>query len=214
MVPAEDAGCGKGGFKWLGTPTEVMVLLPALAERMRTAAPNMTLEIVAWHDRAYEDLEAGRIDLGLSPVAAPLPLEAETLFKEEFVCLLGAKQKFRSLRFRLKQYLELPHLVVAVLAHQQTLVDRPLGDLGLRRRVALSVPFFVPAVVAVAHSDLVLTLPRKLVKAVAAMVNVRTAEPPPEIKSFQYFMVWHPRLTAELARMWFREQLRTAAKTV
>ena len=58
-----------------------MVLLPALAERMRTAAPNMTLEIVAWHDRAYQDVEAGRIDLALSAVAAPLPLETETLFE-------------------------------------------------------------------------------------------------------------------------------------
>ena len=46
-------------------------------------------------------------------------------------------------------------------------LDRPLADLGLRRRVALSVPFFVPAVAAVAGSDLVVTLPRKLAKAVA-----------------------------------------------
>jgi hypothetical protein len=64
-------------------------------------------------------------------------------------------------------------------------LDRPLADLGLRRRFALSVPFLVPAVAAVAGSDLVLTLPRKLAKAVAAMANVRFVEPPPEIKSFQ-----------------------------
>ena len=191
-----------------------MVLLPALAERMRTAAPNMTLEIVAWHDRAYQDVEAGRIDLALSAVAAPLPLETETLFEEDFVCLLGANQKLRSRRLTLKQYLELPHLVVAILANQQTLVDRPLADLGLRRRVALSVPFFVPAVFAVAQSDLVVTLPRKVAKAVTAMANVRTAEPPPEIRSFPYFMVWHPRLTSEPAHVWFREQLRMVARTV
>ena len=93
-------------------------------------------------------------------------------------------------------------------------LDRPLADLGLRRRVALSVPFLVPAVAAVAGSDLVLTLPRKLAKAVAAMANVRFVEPPPEIKSFQYFIVWHPRLTAEPAQVWFREQLRIVAKTI
>jgi DNA-binding transcriptional LysR family regulator len=53
-----------------------------------------------------------------------------------------------------------------------------------------------------------------LAKAVAAMANVRSVEPPPEIKSFQYFMVWHPRLTAEPAQVWFREQLRIVAKTI
>ena len=184
-----------------------IVLLPALTQRIRTAAPDITLEIVAWHDRSFEDVEAGKIDLALSPLAAPSPLETERLFKEDFVCLLGAEHKLRSRRFTLKQYLELAHVAVGAL-------DRPLADLGLRRRVALSVPFLVPAVAAVAGSDLVVTLPRKLAKAVAAMANVRFVEPPPEIKSFQYFMVWHPRLTAEPAQVWFREQLRIVAKTI
>jgi DNA-binding transcriptional LysR family regulator len=191
-----------------------IVLLPALTQRIRPAAPDVTLEIVAWHDRSFEDVEAGKIDLALSPLAAPSPLETERLYKEDFVCLLGADHKLRSGRFTLKQYLELSHVVVTVLANRQTFVDRPLADLGLRRRVALSVPFFVPAVAAVAGSDLVLTLPRKLAKAVAGMANVRSVEPPPEIKSFQYFMVWHPRLTAEPAQVWFREQLRIVAKTI
>ena len=184
-----------------------IVLLPALTQRIRTAAPDMTLEIVAWHDRSFEDVEAGKIDLAVSPLAAPSPLETERLFKEDFVCLLGADHEFRSRRFTLKQYLELSHVAVGAL-------DRPLADLGLRRRVALSVPFLVAAVAAVAGSDLVLTLPRKLAKAVAAMANVRSVEPPPEIKSFQYFMVWHPRLTAEPAQVWFREQSRIVAKAI
>ena len=184
-----------------------IALLPALTQRIRTAAADITLEIIAWHDRSFEDVEAGKIDLALSPLAASSPLETERLFKEDFVCLVGADHKLRSRRFTLKQYLELSHVAVGTL-------DRPLADLGLRRRVALSVPFLVPAVAAVAGSDLVLTLPRKLAKAVAAMANVRFVEPPPEIKSFQYFMVWHPRLTAEPAQVWFREQLRIVAKTI
>ena len=148
-----------------------IALLPALTQRIRTAAPDITLEIVAWHDRSFEDVEAGKIDLALSPLAASSPLETERLFKEDFVCLVGADHKLRS-------------------------------------------PFLVPAVAAVAGSDLVLTLPRKLAKAVAAMAKVRSVEPPPEIKSLQYFMVWHPRLTAEPAQVWFREQLRIVAKTI
>ena len=184
-----------------------IALLPALTQRIRAAAADITLEIIAWHDRSFEDVEAGKIDLALSPLAAPSPLETERLFKEDFVCLLGADHKLRSRRFTLKQYLELAHVAVGAL-------DRPLADLGLRRRVALSVPFLVPAVAAVAGSDLVVTLPRKLAKAVAAMANVRFVEPPPEIKSFQYFMVWHPRLTAEPAQVWFREQLQIVAKSI
>jgi len=59
---------------------------------------------------------------------------------------------------------------------------------------------------AAAGSDLVLTLPRKL-EGSRCDGEVRSVEPPPEINSVQYFMIWHPRLTAEPARVWFREQL-------
>ena len=82
-----------------------IVLLPALTQRIRTAAPDITLEIIAWHDRSFEDVEAGKIDLALSPLAAPAPLVTETLYKEDFVCLLGGGHKLRSRRFTLKQYL-------------------------------------------------------------------------------------------------------------
>jgi DNA-binding transcriptional LysR family regulator len=47
-----------------------IVLLPALTQRIRTAEPDTTLEVVAWHDRTFEDMEAGKIDLALSPLAA------------------------------------------------------------------------------------------------------------------------------------------------
>jgi DNA-binding transcriptional LysR family regulator len=110
-----------------------IVLLPALTQRIRTTAPDMTLEIVAWHDRSFEDVEAGKIDLAVSSLTAPSALETERLFKEDFVCLLGADHEFRSRRFTLKQYLELSHVVVGAL-------DRPLADLGLRRRAQCSVP--------------------------------------------------------------------------
>ena len=62
--------------------------------------------------------------------------------------------------------------------------------------------------------DLTLTLPRRLAESSASMPGVRVVEPPHEIKGFSYFMVWHPRLTAEPAHAWFREQLRMAARTL
>ena len=139
-----------------------MVLLPALARRMRTYAPNMTLEVVGWHDRVYDDTESGRIDVALTPIPVPASLEGEVLFEEDFVCVLGSQRKRPASRLTLKQYLDAPHAIVNVLAGQQTLVDRPLAELGLRRRVALIVPFFVPATLAILDTDLILTIPRRL----------------------------------------------------
>jgi DNA-binding transcriptional LysR family regulator len=116
-------------------------------------------------------------------------------------------------RFTLEQYLDLPHAVVKTWQGQQTFPDRPLSELGLKRRVALITPYFVPTIFAIARTDLVVTVPRRLAKITTAMAAVRMVEPPREIKSFPYFMVWHPRLTDEPAHVWFREQLRTAVRT-
>lgn len=67
---------------------------------------------------------------------------------------------------------------------QQALVDRPLAQLGLKRRVALSLPFFVPAIFAIARSDLIVAVPRKLAKITAAMAGVRVVDPPARSKPF------------------------------
>jgi len=46
------------------------------------------------------------------------------------------------------------------------------------------------------------------------MAGVRVVEAPREIKSFPYFMAWHPRLTREPAHKCFREQLRSVVRIV
>jgi DNA-binding transcriptional LysR family regulator len=89
---------------------------------------------------------------------------------------------------------------------QQTLVERPLAQLGAKRRVVLTVPYFVPAIFAVAYTDMIVTVPGKLAKAVGLIPGIRYAHPPKELKPFPYFMAWHPRLSVEPAHVWFRDQ--------
>src|SRR5258708_8064253 len=190
------------------------ILLPALLERVRKAAPHARLEISAWRTQAYEDVVAGRIDLALSAEAVPPILESELIFDLDFVCLVGSAQPVRMRRFTLKQYLQLPHALIETLDGQQTMVDRPLAQLGVKRRVALRLPFFVPAIFAIAKTDLVLTVPRRLAKITGPLAGLRVVEPPREIKAFPYFMAWHPRLTNEPAHAWFRNQLRTVTRSI
>jgi hypothetical protein len=55
---------------------------------------------------------------------------------------------------------------------QQTPVDRPLTELGLKRNAVLRGPCFVPAIFTVARSDLILTVPRRMGKIAAAIAAV------------------------------------------
>ncbi len=190
------------------------ILLPVLLERVRKAASHARLEISAWRTQAYEDVVAGRIDLALSAEAVPPTLESEVIFNLDFVCLVGSTQPVRKRRFTLKQYLQLPHALVETLGGQQTMVDRPLAQLGVKRRVALRLPFFLPAIFAIAKTDLVLTVPRKLAKVTAPIAGHRVVEPPRDIKAFPYFMAWHSRLNTEPAHAWLRDQVRAVARSL
>ena len=191
-----------------------MIVLPSLLASVRRAATHVTLEVSASGAETYEDVAAGRINTVLCAEEAPPSLESEMLFTLDFVCLVGAALRVRARRLTLKQYLEFEHVLVEIREGQQALVDRALSQLGAKRRVALTLPFFVPAIFAIAQTDLILTVPRRLAKITAVMAGVRVVEAPREIKSFPYFMAWHPRLTNEPAHKWFHEQLRSAVRTV
>jgi DNA-binding transcriptional LysR family regulator len=199
-------------FRLAMTDHASMIILPALMDHIRAIAPNVRVEAVAWNSRRYEDVAAGRLDTALSGEAPPPFLETEVLFNFDFVCLVGSAQRVRGRRLTLKQYLQLPHVLIDTLDGQQTMVDRPLAQLGVKRSVVLSMPFFVPAVVAIAHTDLILTVPRKLAAITAAVAGVRMIEAPREIEAFPYFMTWHSRVASEAAHVWFRELLRAAAR--
>jgi DNA-binding transcriptional LysR family regulator len=190
-----------------------MIVLPALLASLRRAATHVKVEVSASGGETYEHVAAGRIDTFLCAEEAPPSLDSEMLFTVDFVCLVGAALRIRGRRLTLKQYLEFEHALVEIRKGQQALVDRALAQLGEKRRVALTVPFFVPAIFAIAQTDLILTLPRRLAKLTAGMAGVRVVEAPREIKSFPYFMAWHPRLTNEPAHKWFHEQLRLAVRT-
>jgi DNA-binding transcriptional LysR family regulator len=122
-----------------------LIILPPLMNRIRALAPNVRVEASVWNDRRYEEVAAGRLDMALSAEAAPPFLETEVLFNVNFVCLAGSAQRIRCRRLTLTQYLQLPHVLIDTWDGQQTMVDRPLAQLGMKRPVVLSMPFFVPA---------------------------------------------------------------------
>jgi len=190
------------------------IFLPLLLECLRREAPQSELLVSVAEARTYDEVAAGRIDLSFRAEAPPSELESELLFNLDFVCLFGSRQPMRNRRLTLEKYLQLPHAMILTGEDHQAMVDRPLAQLGVKRRIALRIPFFISAVFAIAKTDLVLTVPRTLAKITAPMAGLRMTEAPREIKPFPYFMSWHPRLTNEAAHAWLREQVRAVARSL
>jgi DNA-binding transcriptional LysR family regulator len=190
------------------------ILLPPVLERLRKYAPDSELVLSAVGPHTHDEMAAGRIDLMLCAEEVPAEVENEIVCHFDFVCLVGAQQRIKSRRFTLKQYLELPHAMVLTGDGHQAMVDQPLSALGQRRRIVVRIPFYIPAIFAIAQTDLVLTVPRTLANITRQISTLRTIEPPRELKPYPYFMSWHPRLTNEAAQIWLREQVRSAGRGI
>jgi DNA-binding transcriptional LysR family regulator len=113
-------------------------------------------------------------------LGVPQGIRCETIFSDVFACVVSANHPLSVRKISLAQYLKYRHVVVAVIGGQQTLVDRPLSDLSTRREVGLRLPFFSPAIAAVANTDMILTVPRRLALAHTKSGAVQWLAAPPD----------------------------------
>jgi DNA-binding transcriptional LysR family regulator len=124
------------------------------------------------------ELDAQRLDLAILPIGPPPPRFAERLlFEEDFVVAMRKGHKLAR-KPSLAGYLAAQHMLVSAIGDAVGVVDRRLAEQGHSRRVALTVPNFMMALVQLAESDLVATLPRRLVERHAARFNLVTRPVP------------------------------------
>lgn len=180
-----------------------LAFAPVLAELMAHEAPHTNLEILAWHEKAFADAIRGRLDLVLWANEVPPPLESELLYEDRMVCVLSANHPAAG-GLTLEQYLAYPHVHVTLRVERQYTIGGQLSPLGVRRRIALRVPYFSAAVMAVAETQLIATVPLWAAHSYSGKEQLRIVEPPVPLLRPRYVMAWHPRVTAAPAHRWFR----------
>ncbi len=202
-------------FRVTGTDYAAAVIVSDTVRLCRESAPGVRVEVVGWTQDSYRYVEMGRCDVALGVGSVPTPpkgLKLEVLYQEHFVCLMSANTKFNDKRFSLDEYLHRPHAVVATAEGQQTMIDRPLADLGKARNVVLQSPYFMATALNIVDTDLIFTVPMRIALELSKLANFRQVLPPQEISDFPYTMIWHPRLGGDSGHAWFRDQIRATVK--
>ncbi|WP_188590878.1 LysR family transcriptional regulator [Silvibacterium dinghuense] len=197
-----------GRIRVVMTDYATAVILPRIVGPASLAAPGVQIHVSAWQEYSYADLLAGRVDLVFSALAPPHPIYTEVLFQEHFVCLVAENHPYKGRAFSLSQYLQYRHVMIEMDPNQQTLVDRPLAEIGKRREIGLIVPYFLAGVMALRDTELILTVPSRVAPQFLGRYPFRQVKAPAEIPRFQYLMAWHPRLENEDLYQWFRDVLR------
>jgi DNA-binding transcriptional LysR family regulator len=190
------------------------VVLPRLCRRYAAGPYVVKFEFLPWQAGVADLLEHGKLDLALHIDDGLLPshFNSERLYREDWICAVARKSSFGN-RLSLKQYLAANHLVVSTLPGVQTIPDKQLAALGMKRRSSMRVPYFGVALCCLPGTELVLTLTSGMKQMVESDSNLRLVEAPHELRPFHFLMAWHPRLNTDARHIWLREAIRLAANS-
>lgn len=199
-------------FRITATDYAQLLLLPALVERLATAAPHCSAEFVTINLRAVEQaLEAGDVDLAIAYYPEPpAALRRSPLFTDRYVGLVRRDHPVAAQAIDAEAFAALPHVSVSPsgLSYFANVVDSALEQAGLERRVVVRCPHFMIGCQLVAQSDLVLALPSRAAQAVTRFLPVRTLEIPLPMKTVDVSMYWHERCHHGRAHQWLRRTVR------
>lgn len=200
--PAEATNIWRIGAADYGEST---IVLPAL-KRLRSEAPLTQLAVLDLSpSRVFKHAEQGAIDLALqSADDAPPGLHRQSLFNERYVLVGRLGHPRLKQRMTVQDFCDLEHVLVSKDGSGgfYGVTDKSLAEVGLSRRVALSVPHFLFVMSVLVSTDLVAMLPSRLVM---GRNDLQAVEAPVEVPGFEMVMVWHERVHRDGASQWLRE---------
>jgi DNA-binding transcriptional LysR family regulator len=202
--PGFDPAAWRGEITVAANDFQRDLLLPALAARLREAAPLVRLRIM---DSGAPDAGLLRSNACLLAIS-PRPPDAtdilqKRLFSDEYVVFYDAAM--RSPPGDARAYLEAGHATVAYAPGQGLDLDQQLQGRGLERRFAVRVPGFAALAAFVSGTPLLATAPSLLRR--TALVSLAWAALPVEFPPLAMYMIWHARHQSDPAHAWLRGQL-------
>ena len=194
----------------LAMPDELEAdLLPPLSQRLQAVAPTARLDSVRI-DRANltADLAAQRLDLAIDVVRLNDPELRQQQIGDDRFCVVARADRERLSR---RDYLAARHITVSSRRSGMTLEDLYLQQHRIHREIALRCQLLDAACAIVAHSDLLLTLPRRHAESARRLHALALFEAPVPLPPAELFCTWHRIRDEDPALQWLRAQLHTTA---
>lgn len=213
--PVFEPKTAQGTIHLAASDYATVVILPKVLKLICDNAPYLNLECHHWHSDTLDSLRNGAINLGLGVLnlTATSEFRYQKLFVEDFVSVVRTDHPIAQEDVTIESFVAWSHALITItnspvnaIPHSPTShVDTVLSSLGVKRRVMLKLPHFLAAPMIVSHSDLILTLPRRIAMLYANYTNLTVFEPPIELGKYDYTLVWHERHHYDQRHIWLRE---------
>lgn len=192
-----------------------LVLIPYLATQLHRDAPGLDLRFRATSSGTFlEQLRRREIDMAIGPLAvAPQKVELIPLFAERFVLVARAGHPaFGRRRLSPRQFARLPQLLISPQGDATGPIDRALGEMGLTRRVAMTVTHFAAAPFVIEATDLVAVMPERVANRMRSAADIAIYELPFDLPSWTVGLVALPDGGADPLIDWLVTFIRSVAE--
>jgi DNA-binding transcriptional LysR family regulator len=181
-------------------------LLPVLCARLRSEAPSVRLQVTPFRGTEVQILpNEVHIRVTTHDEIATPGIHDERLLEDEYVVLMSRDHPQARSRLTLPKYLQLSHVKVSAAALGTNLIDDALARRGVERQIAVLVPSWFNMRDLVAHTDLVVAMPRRWAADPAISAGCTWQPLPLEEVTFAVGMRWRSRDNYEPGHVWLRD---------
>jgi DNA-binding transcriptional LysR family regulator len=189
-----------------------LAIVPALFDRMRRFAPNMSLHVVtADRKLALALLDVGQTDLALAWFDEKPPhLNTERLHEEKLYCVFRREHPLAKARkhFNIASVLSYPHLIVSATGARTAIFDELLSRFNLRRDALVSVSNFTAVPHLLSRSDMIGVFTELASNVFERSFGLVKRPVPLDVGEITTSMGWHVRNERDAKHAWFRRQIR------
>jgi LysR family transcriptional activator of mexEF-oprN operon len=187
-----------------------LLLMPRLVAHLREVARGVTLLLRnVDRYRILQDLDAGRVDLGIGLFEdGKTHHKRRLLNRETYLCIFNPELVGVTPPISLEDYVRLPHVLTSLVESAHGVVDVALEKLGLSRVIALTSPRFTAVPFVVRQAPVIATVHSRVALFFADSMGLAVSPPPVELPEVAISMMWHASFDRDPAVKWLRDVIR------
>ncbi|HGF7190834.1 LysR family transcriptional regulator [Vibrio cholerae] len=189
---------------------EMMMIVPKLLARFQERAPNLKLQIVAYNAYMplHDYLEQVADLLLYSTDESPTNVFKQRLFSDNYAVVMCRQHPFANSSITLDRYCQSRHVIISGNGLGKTDMDHELKRLNQEREVVASLPHFSMVPELLMNTDLIATLPKRLVTHLGGRYEIAVAELPFKTADFRVEQFWHLIHHHSPIHQWVRQEIK------
>ena len=208
---AFDAATSKRLFRINASDYITTVLLAPLIERLQIAAPGISLGLSLPTAQSAQRLEAGEIDLLMTPEGfLETDHPRELLFEEKHVVVGASDNPALDSPMSIEGFLDCGHIAVRI-SNQDTFVEAILKTLAPDRRIEVTAQSFIQVPWLLRGTKRLAVMHERLAIAAQPVFDLAIVESPYDLPRMREMMQHHISRSNDAGLTWLREQIQRLA---